>query len=80
MQDVSSSSIASLNSRLDGALKYLSDSSTANDRGACTQLDGFIRTANSFARAGNLSPQQTNQIIHTLPHSAHAIKTSLGCT
>jgi hypothetical protein len=75
MQDVSSGSKASLNARLDGALKYLSDTSTANDRGACTQLDGFIRTANSFARTGSLSPQQANQIIHTLPYSAQAIKT-----
>jgi hypothetical protein len=79
MQDVSSSSIASLNARLDGALRYLTDSSTSNDRGACTQLDGFIRTANSFARAENISTQQANQIIQTLPYSAQAIKASLGC-
>ncbi|MFZ0327945.1 MAG: hypothetical protein WBP64_20745 [Nitrososphaeraceae archaeon] len=45
----------------------------------CTQLDGFIRTANGFARAGNISTQQANQIIQTLPYSAQAIKTSLGC-
>jgi hypothetical protein len=80
MQGVSSSSKASLNARLDGALKYLTDSSTSNDRGACTQLDGFIRTANSFARAGNISTQQANQIIQALPYSAQAIKTSLACT
>jgi hypothetical protein len=79
MQGVSSSSKASLNARLDGALKYLTDSSTSNDRGACTQLDGFIRTANGFARAGNISTQQTNQIVQTLPYSAQAIKTSIGC-
>jgi hypothetical protein len=80
MQDVSSSTKASLNARLDGALKYLSDSSTANDRGACVQLDGFIRTASSFARAGYISAQQANQIIQTLSYSALATKASLACT
>jgi hypothetical protein len=79
MQDVSSNSKASFNARLDGALKYLTDSSTANDRGSCSQLDGFIRTANAYARVGNISTQQANQIIQTLPYSAQAIKASLGC-
>ncbi len=47
MQDVSSSLKASLNARLDGALKWLTDSSTTNDRGACARLDGIVRTANA---------------------------------
>ncbi|MGI0042719.1 MAG: sialidase family protein, partial [Nitrososphaeraceae archaeon] len=79
MPDVSSGTKASLNAKLDGALRYLSDGSPTNDRGACSYLDGFIRTANAYARAGYISTQQANQIIQTLPYSAEAIKTSLGC-
>jgi hypothetical protein len=79
LQDVSTSTKASLNTRLDGALRYLTDSSTSNDRGACIHLDGFIRTANSFARAGDITRQEVNQMIRTLPYSAQAIKASVGC-
>ena len=79
LQDVSTSTKASLNTRLDAALRYLTDSSTSNDRGACIHLDGFIRTANSFARAGDITRQEANQIIQTLPYSAQAIKASVGC-
>ena len=79
MQDVSSNTKASLNAKLDGALRYLTDSSTSNDRGACTYLDGFIRTANSYARVDRLSAEQAQQLVQTLPYSAQAIKASLGC-
>jgi hypothetical protein len=79
LQDVSANTKASLNTRLDGALRYLTDSSTSTDRGACIHLDGFIRTANSFARAGDITRQEANQMIQTLSYSAQAIKASVGC-
>jgi hypothetical protein len=80
LQNVNSSTKGVLNARLDAALAYLTDGNTANERGACTQLDGFIRAANSYAGAGQLSTQQAQQIIQTLPYSAQAISTSQGCT
>ena len=80
LQDVSSSTKGVLNARLDAALAYLTDGNTANDRGACTLLDGFIRAANTYEGADKLSTQQAQQIIQTLPYSAQAIRTSLGCT
>lgn len=80
MQDVSSSTKASLNAKLDGALRYVTDSSSSNDRGACTYLDGFVRKANSYARVDRLSTEQAQQVIQTLTFSAKAIKTPLGCT
>ncbi len=44
-----------------------------------TQLDGFIRAANTYVGADKLSTQQAQQIIQTLPYSAQALRTSLGC-
>jgi hypothetical protein len=81
LHDVSSSTKGVINARLDAALAYLTDGgNTANDGGACTQLDGFIRAANTYVGADKLSTQQTQQIIQTLPDSAQALRTSLGCT
>lgn len=47
---------------------------SSNSKGAAF---GFIRSANAYARAGSVSTQQANQIIHMLPYSAQAIKASL---
>jgi hypothetical protein len=47
-------------------LEYLSDSSTANDRGACTQLDGFIRTANASAGVMQVAMPNVAKGISTL--------------
>jgi hypothetical protein len=44
------------------------------DHNRCIQQDGFLKTANSFTRAGNISTQRAQQIIQRLPYPVQAIK------
>ncbi len=44
------------------------------DHDRSIQQDGFLKTANSFTRAGNISTQQAQQIIQRLPYPVQAIK------
>ncbi len=70
---------SSLVAKLGSALTFLTDNSPNNDKGACTQLDGFITAVNTYASTGRLTPQQASELLHTLPYSAQEIKTAIGC-
>lgn len=78
MQGIDSGLKNSLAAPLGQAGKLLNDNNPNNDKAVCNQLYAFINHVTALTNK-KISQEQSAMLIQSLPYSAQAIKTSLGC-
>ncbi len=78
MQGIDNGIKNSLAAPLGQAGKLLNDNNPNNDKAVCNQLNAFINHVTALTNK-KMSQEQSAMLIQSLPYSAQAIKTSLGC-